>query len=42
MKEERVPVPRSLEEVDNGRILGFGADLSEDHPVSFLLASQWN
>ncbi|KAK9915267.1 hypothetical protein WJX75_006868 [Coccomyxa subellipsoidea] len=25
-------VPQSLEEVDNGQILGFGADLAEDHP----------
>jgi phenylalanine-4-hydroxylase len=27
-----VKVPRSIEDVDNGKILGFGADLSEDHP----------
>ena len=25
-------IPQSLEEVDNGQILGFGADLAEDHP----------
>lgn len=25
-------IPRSLAEVDNGQILGFGADLSKDHP----------
>lgn len=25
-------IPHSLQEVDNGQILGFGADLSEDHP----------
>lgn len=28
------PVPRSLSEIDNGKILGFGADLAKDHPVS--------
>ncbi|KAI8464705.1 MAG: aromatic amino acid hydroxylase [Monoraphidium minutum] len=27
-----VCVPRSICDVDNGKILGFGADLSEDHP----------
>lgn len=27
-------VPRSLSEIDNGKILGFGADLAKDHPVS--------
>lgn len=27
-----VRVPRSIEEVDNGKVLGFGPDLSEDHP----------
>lgn len=27
-----IRVPQSLEEVDNGQILGFGADLAEDHP----------
>jgi hypothetical protein len=31
---EPVKVPRSIHDVDNGKILGFGADLSEDHPVS--------
>jgi hypothetical protein len=25
-------IPRSLAEVDNGKVLGFGADLAEDHP----------
>ena len=25
-------IPQSLEEVDNGQILGFGADLADDHP----------
>jgi phenylalanine-4-hydroxylase len=28
----RPHIPRRLEDVDNGKILGFGADLSEDHP----------
>lgn len=28
-----VAVPRSIHDVDNGKILGFGADLAEDHPV---------
>ena len=27
-----IRIPHSLEEVDNGQILGFGADLAEDHP----------
>ncbi|KAF6264826.1 Biopterin-dependent aromatic amino acid hydroxylase-domain-containing protein [Scenedesmus sp. NREL 46B-D3] len=27
-----IKIPRSIHEVDNGKILGFGADLSEDHP----------
>ncbi|KAK9823527.1 hypothetical protein WJX72_003415 [[Myrmecia] bisecta] len=27
-----VRIPSSLREVDNGKILGFGAELSEDHP----------
>lgn len=27
-----IRIPRSLEEIDNGKILGFGADLAEDHP----------
>ena len=34
-QSERLPerrVPQTLEEVDNGQILGFGADLAEDHP----------
>jgi hypothetical protein len=26
-------IPRSIHEVDNGSILGFGANLAEDHPV---------
>mmetsp|Transcript_45542 Transcript_45542/g.117998 ORF Transcript_45542/g.117998 Transcript_45542/m.117998 type:complete len:346 (+) Transcript_45542:65-1102(+) len=30
--EAAVPVPRSIAEVDNGKILGFGAKLSEEHP----------
>ena len=29
-----IKIPKSIEDVDNGKILGFGADLSEDHPVS--------
>jgi hypothetical protein len=28
-----IRVPESIHDVDNGKILGFGADLSEDHPV---------
>lgn len=28
-----IRVPRSIHDVDNGKILGFGADLAEDHPV---------
>lgn len=28
-----IKIPTSLHEVDNGKILGFGADLAEDHPV---------
>ena len=28
-----IKIPRSLREVDNGKILGFGADLAADHPV---------
>lgn len=32
--QSQLKLPHSLEEVDNGKILGFGADLSEDHPVS--------
>jgi len=27
-----IRVPQSISEVDNGKILGFGADLAEDHP----------
>jgi hypothetical protein len=27
-------VPRSIHDVDNGKILGFGEGLAEDHPVS--------
>ena len=30
-----IRIPQSLKEVDNGKILGFGAELSEDHPVRF-------
>ena len=26
-------MPRCLADIDNGKILGFGADLAEDHPV---------
>ena len=26
-------IPRCLAEIDNGKILGFGASLAEDHPV---------
>lgn len=39
--EEKPHIPRSIKEVDNGKILGFGADLAEDHPVcsSYTLAS---
>lgn len=29
-----IKIPKSIGDVDNGKILGFGADLSEDHPVS--------
>eukprot|EP00775_Hariotina_reticulata_P012297 gene12297-12433_t len=25
-------VPHDIRDVDNGKILGFGADLAEDHP----------
>ena len=32
-----VPIPSSIRDVDNGRILGFGADLAPDHPVSSQL-----
>ena len=32
---EVIRVPNSIHDVDNGKILGFGADLAEDHPVSF-------
>jgi hypothetical protein len=28
----RPRIPRSIEEVDNGQILGFSAELAEDHP----------
>ena len=38
-------VPKSLREIDNGKILGFGADLAQDHPVSSkfmtILARLW-
>jgi hypothetical protein len=27
-----MPAPASIHEIDNGRILGFGENLSEDHP----------
>lgn len=29
---DEIKTPKSIEEVDNGKILGFGADLAEDHP----------
>lgn len=29
-----IRVPRTIEEVDNGHTVGFGADLADDHPVS--------
>lgn len=29
-----IKVPESIQEVDNGHTVGFGADLAEDHPVS--------
>ena len=28
-----VCIPQTLSEVDNGKLLGFGAELAEDHPV---------
>lgn len=31
-KASRLAIPKSISEVDNGVILGFGADLTEDHP----------
>ena len=34
--EMRLNIPQSLAEVDNGKIMGFAADLAEDHPVSLL------
>ncbi len=34
--EMRLSIPQSLAEVDNGKIMGFAADLAEDHPVSVL------
>ena len=33
----RLNIPQSLAEVDNGKIMGFAADLAEDHPVSLLI-----
>ena len=30
------PIPSSIRDVDNGRILGFGAYLAPDHPVSCM------
>ncbi len=32
LHETRLQAPASLHEVDNGKIMGFGADLAEDHP----------
>jgi len=32
VKNLKLAIPRGIEDVDNGRILGFGADLAEDHP----------
>ena len=32
VQQVSVTPPASLREVDNGKILGFGADLAEDHP----------
>lgn len=29
---ELIRVPSSIHEVDNGKILGFGAELADDHP----------
>lgn len=31
-KCEAIKIPRCLAEVDNGKILGFGAELAEGHP----------
>ncbi|KAK3246987.1 hypothetical protein CYMTET_43503 [Cymbomonas tetramitiformis] len=31
-QSEAIKIPRSIEEVDNGSLLGFGDDLAEDHP----------
>lgn len=36
---ERARIPRCLAEIDNGKILGFGADLAKDHPVRFVSSS---
>ena len=36
--QPEIRVPLSLREVDNGKILGFGADLAEDHPVGYAVA----
>lgn len=33
-KAGTIVIPKSIHDVDNGKILGFGADLAEDHPVS--------
>ena len=27
-----IRIPRNISEVDNGKVMGFGADLAEDHP----------
>jgi hypothetical protein len=35
-----VAIPRSIHDVDNGKILGFGAELAEDHPVSCCSSRQ--
>jgi hypothetical protein len=31
-----IKVPKTIQEVDNGHTVGFGADLADDHPVSVL------
>lgn len=37
--EEVIITPKSIHDVDNGRLLGFGADLAADHPVSAKLTA---
>lgn len=36
---ENIKIPLSLHEVDNGRLLGFGIGLAQDHPVSCRTAT---